>query len=108
MNLISMAWLPQVHMHYLYGRIILDSKSKVHGWSLWFTEILDLIPSFSKVHGWSLWFALCNEFSLQPTNLKVSTGPSEGPNALQSANHRDHPCTFGKSWGLMRYKVQTT
>ncbi|MFS7982431.1 hypothetical protein Hanom_Chr10g00962801 [Helianthus anomalus] len=23
-----------------------------------------------------------------------------GLNALQSANHRDHPCTFGKSWGL--------
>ncbi|MFS7932346.1 hypothetical protein Hanom_Chr04g00366801 [Helianthus anomalus] len=21
-------------------------------------------------------------------------------NALQRANHRDHPCTFGKRWGL--------
>ncbi|MFS7908812.1 hypothetical protein Hanom_Chr01g00087461 [Helianthus anomalus] len=37
-----------------------------------------------------MWFALCNAFSPQPTHLKV----------LQSANHRDHPCTFGKSWGL--------
>ncbi|MFS8015048.1 hypothetical protein Hanom_Chr15g01351801 [Helianthus anomalus] len=23
-----------------------------------------------------------------------------GLNVLQSANHRDHPCTCGKSWGL--------
>ncbi|MFS7964624.1 hypothetical protein Hanom_Chr08g00752511 [Helianthus anomalus] len=23
-----------------------------------------------------------------------------GLNALQSANHKYHPCTFGKSWGL--------
>ncbi|MFS7965261.1 hypothetical protein Hanom_Chr12g01069161 [Helianthus anomalus] len=28
-----------------------------------------------------------------------------GLNALQSANHRDHPCTFDKSWGLN--KLQT-
>ncbi|MFS7991608.1 hypothetical protein Hanom_Chr12g01072681 [Helianthus anomalus] len=27
--------------------------------------------------------------------------------ALQNANHRDHPCTFGKSWALIRYKVET-
>ncbi|MFS7994748.1 hypothetical protein Hanom_Chr12g01109721 [Helianthus anomalus] len=40
-------------------------KSKVHGWSLWFTKILDLVPSFPKVHGWSLWFAFCNAFSPQ-------------------------------------------
>ncbi|MFS7957144.1 hypothetical protein Hanom_Chr07g00662961 [Helianthus anomalus] len=50
-------------------------KSKVHGWSLWLTKKLDLVPSFSKVHGWSLWFALCNAFSPQLTNLKVSVGP---------------------------------
>ncbi|MFS7929188.1 hypothetical protein Hanom_Chr04g00329531 [Helianthus anomalus] len=31
-------------------------KSKVHGWSLQFTKILDLVPSFSKVQGWSLGF----------------------------------------------------
>ncbi|MFS7993212.1 hypothetical protein Hanom_Chr12g01091401 [Helianthus anomalus] len=23
-----------------------------------------------------------------------------GLNALQSANHKDHPCTFGKNWRL--------
>ncbi|MFS7975801.1 hypothetical protein Hanom_Chr10g00884971 [Helianthus anomalus] len=40
-------------------------KGKVHGWSLWFINILDLVPSFPKVHGWSLWFALCNAFSPQ-------------------------------------------
>ncbi|MFS7926189.1 hypothetical protein Hanom_Chr04g00294071 [Helianthus anomalus] len=40
--------------------------SKVHGWSLWFTKILDLVPIFLKVHEWSLWFALCNAFSPQP------------------------------------------
>ncbi|MFS7944512.1 hypothetical protein Hanom_Chr06g00513021 [Helianthus anomalus] len=38
-------------------------KSKVHGRSLWFTKILDLIPNFSKVHEWSPWFALCNTSS---------------------------------------------
>ncbi|MFS7945418.1 hypothetical protein Hanom_Chr06g00524051 [Helianthus anomalus] len=37
--------------------------SKVHGWSLCSTKILNLIPSFPKVHGWSLWFTLCNAFS---------------------------------------------
>ncbi|MFS7914847.1 hypothetical protein Hanom_Chr02g00158361 [Helianthus anomalus] len=46
-------------------------KSKVQGWSMWFTKILDLVSSFSKVHRWSLWFALCNTFSPQPTNLQV-------------------------------------
>ncbi|MFS7906981.1 hypothetical protein Hanom_Chr01g00065591 [Helianthus anomalus] len=66
---------------------------------MWFTKILDLLSSFSKVHGWSLWFALYNTFSPQPTNLKVLTLPSWGLNALQSANHKDQPCTFGKSWG---------
>ncbi|KAJ0891931.1 hypothetical protein HanPSC8_Chr09g0359861 [Helianthus annuus] len=36
-------------------RITIDIlKSKVHGWSLWFTNILDLVPSFSKIHGWFL------------------------------------------------------
>ncbi|MFS7917659.1 hypothetical protein Hanom_Chr03g00191721 [Helianthus anomalus] len=75
-------------------------SSKVHGWSLWLTKILDLVPIFSKVHGWSLWFALCDAFSPQLTNLKVSASRSYGLNALQSANHRDHSCTFGKSWGL--------
>ncbi|MFS7927625.1 hypothetical protein Hanom_Chr04g00311311 [Helianthus anomalus] len=30
---------------------------------LWFTQILDLVPSFPKVHIWSLWFALRNTFS---------------------------------------------
>ncbi|MFS8032983.1 hypothetical protein Hanom_Chr17g01564151 [Helianthus anomalus] len=32
--------------------------SKVHGWALWFSKILNLVPSFPKVNGWSLWFAL--------------------------------------------------
>ncbi|KAJ0813560.1 hypothetical protein HanPSC8_Chr17g0774831 [Helianthus annuus] len=54
----------------------------------------------SKVHKWSLWFALCNAFGPQLTNLKVSAGPDHGLNALKSANHRDCPCTFGKSWEL--------
>ncbi|MFS7918965.1 hypothetical protein Hanom_Chr03g00207361 [Helianthus anomalus] len=45
-------------------------------------------------------YTLCNVFSHQPTNLKVSGGPSYGLNTLQSANHKDHPCTFSKSWGL--------
>ncbi|MFS8010425.1 putative dipeptidyl-peptidase II [Helianthus anomalus] len=49
---------------------------EVHGWSLWFTKILDLVPSFLKVHRWSPWFALCNAFTPQLTNLKVSAGPS--------------------------------
>ncbi|MFS7990155.1 hypothetical protein Hanom_Chr11g01055421 [Helianthus anomalus] len=39
------------------------NKSEIHGWSLWFTKILDLVPSFLKVHRWSLWFALCNALS---------------------------------------------
>ncbi|MFS7949302.1 hypothetical protein Hanom_Chr06g00569931 [Helianthus anomalus] len=69
-------------------------KNKVHSWPLWFTK--DLVPSFPKVHGWYLWFALCNAFSPQPTILKVLACPSHGLNALQSTNHRDHPCTFGK------------
>ncbi|KAJ0483772.1 hypothetical protein HanIR_Chr13g0668391 [Helianthus annuus] len=29
-----------------------------------------------------------------------------GLNALQSANHRDHPCTYGKVGDQIRYKVQ--
>ncbi|MFS7903862.1 hypothetical protein Hanom_Chr01g00029161 [Helianthus anomalus] len=67
---------------------------------MWFTKILDLVTSFSKVHEWSLWFALCNAFSHLPTNLKVLACPSYGLSVLQSANRRDHSCTFGKSWGL--------
>ncbi|MFS7927395.1 hypothetical protein Hanom_Chr04g00308581 [Helianthus anomalus] len=47
-----------------------------------------------------MWFALCNAFSPQPTNPNVLACPSYGLNALQSVNHRDHPCTFGKIWGL--------
>ncbi|MFS7907755.1 hypothetical protein Hanom_Chr01g00075031 [Helianthus anomalus] len=39
---------------------------KVHGWSLWFTKFLDLVPRFPKIHTWSLWFALCSTFSTQP------------------------------------------
>ncbi|MFS7941644.1 hypothetical protein Hanom_Chr06g00478691 [Helianthus anomalus] len=38
---------------------------KVHGWSLWFNKISDLVLSFSKVHEWSLWFSLCNAISTQ-------------------------------------------
>ncbi|MFS7923273.1 hypothetical protein Hanom_Chr03g00258741 [Helianthus anomalus] len=45
--------------------------SKVHRWSLWFTKILDLVPSFLKVQVWSLWFAVCKAFSPQPIHLKV-------------------------------------
>ncbi|MFS7967399.1 hypothetical protein Hanom_Chr09g00785331 [Helianthus anomalus] len=59
-----------------------------------------LVPSFPKVQGWSLWFALCNVFSPQPTNKSEQKVQSYGLNALQKANHRDHPCTFGKSWRL--------
>ncbi|MFS7940014.1 hypothetical protein Hanom_Chr05g00458671 [Helianthus anomalus] len=58
-------------MDYQYNKL-----SKVQGWSLWFTKILDLVPSFLNVHGWSPWFALCNTFSPQPTNLKVLACPS--------------------------------
>ncbi|MFS7915793.1 hypothetical protein Hanom_Chr02g00169461 [Helianthus anomalus] len=45
----------KVNEHASVGDI---KKSKVHEWSLWLIEILDLVPSFSNVHGWSLWFAL--------------------------------------------------
>ncbi|MFS7989975.1 hypothetical protein Hanom_Chr11g01053351 [Helianthus anomalus] len=41
---------------------------------------------------------LCNAFSPQPTNLKVLACSCYGPNSLQSVNHKDHPCTFDKSW----------
>ncbi|MFS7980359.1 hypothetical protein Hanom_Chr10g00938521 [Helianthus anomalus] len=64
------------------------------------TQILDLVPSFPKVHRWSLWFALCNTFNPKPTNPKVLACPSLRLDALQSVNHMDDPCTFGKSWGL--------
>ncbi|KAJ0856994.1 hypothetical protein HanRHA438_Chr13g0584941 [Helianthus annuus] len=60
----------------MFDTVIIYKKSKVHRWSMWFTIILDLVPSFPKVHGWSLWFALCNAFSPQTTNLKVLAGPS--------------------------------
>ncbi|KAF5760651.1 hypothetical protein HanXRQr2_Chr16g0755931 [Helianthus annuus] len=50
--------------------------SKVHGWSMWFTKISDMVPSFPKIHGWPMWFALCNTFSPQPTSPKVLACPS--------------------------------
>ncbi|MFS8020623.1 hypothetical protein Hanom_Chr16g01417741 [Helianthus anomalus] len=79
---------------------IIFSNYKVHGWSMWLTIILDLVPSFSKVHvsslwfaqfalcnvfrpqlfpkvhGWSLWFALCNAFSPQYVRKCKPQGPS--------------------------------
>ncbi|MFS7910579.1 hypothetical protein Hanom_Chr02g00107931 [Helianthus anomalus] len=50
-------WVSQIH---ILRRHIFISPSfqidhlclgKVYGWSLWFTRILDLVPSFPKVHG---------------------------------------------------------
>ncbi|MFS7908350.1 hypothetical protein Hanom_Chr01g00082141 [Helianthus anomalus] len=52
------------------------------------TKILGLVPGFTKVRGWSLWFALCNAFS-----------------PLQSANHRDHRCTFEKQGTKSKFLV---
>ncbi|KAJ0493545.1 hypothetical protein HanIR_Chr12g0587391 [Helianthus annuus] len=57
-------------------------KSKVHGWFLWFTKILDLVPSFPKVHGWSLWFAFCNAFSPQLCQKYM-----DGPYGLHFVTH---------------------
>ncbi|MFS7940903.1 hypothetical protein Hanom_Chr05g00469791 [Helianthus anomalus] len=31
--------------------------------TLWFTKLLNLVPSFPKIHRWSPWFAFCNAFS---------------------------------------------
>ncbi|MFS7922113.1 hypothetical protein Hanom_Chr03g00244921 [Helianthus anomalus] len=75
---------------------------------MWLTKILYLVPSFPKVHVWSLWFVFCNAFSPNfcqkymevPSGLHFVTHlvtKSWGLNVLQSANHKDHPCTFGKS-----------
>ncbi|MFS7910573.1 hypothetical protein Hanom_Chr02g00107861 [Helianthus anomalus] len=69
-------YMTSSHLHPLLFRFDRLCLSKVHGWSLWFTRILDLVSSFPKVHRWSLWFALCNMFSPQPTNLKVLASPS--------------------------------
>ncbi|MFS8004699.1 hypothetical protein Hanom_Chr13g01228861 [Helianthus anomalus] len=32
---------------------------------MWFTKIMNLVPSFPIVHTRPLWFALCNAFSPQ-------------------------------------------
>ncbi|MFS7909977.1 hypothetical protein Hanom_Chr02g00100881 [Helianthus anomalus] len=60
------------------------------------TKKLDLVRSFSEVHGWSLWFALCNAFSPH-SPVNKSKGFSMSKLVFHSANHGDHPCTFGKS-----------
>ncbi|MFS7928362.1 hypothetical protein Hanom_Chr04g00319881 [Helianthus anomalus] len=46
-------------------KITFNQFLKVHGWSMCFTKILNLVPSFPKVHVWSMWFAVCNTCSLQ-------------------------------------------
>ncbi|MFS7958188.1 putative phosphoinositide phospholipase C [Helianthus anomalus] len=80
---------PLVSSHETLGK---SNKGTRHGWSLWFIRILEVVPSFSKVHGWFLWFARFNTFSPAETFRCVGGGL----NTLQSANHRDHPCTFRK------------
>ncbi|MFS7925796.1 hypothetical protein Hanom_Chr04g00289301 [Helianthus anomalus] len=66
-NLLTISYLCSAHEKHVNGEhhLVSFSKSKVHGygWSLCFTEILDVVPSFPKVHRWSQWFALCNVFS---------------------------------------------
>ncbi|MFS8031840.1 hypothetical protein Hanom_Chr17g01550671 [Helianthus anomalus] len=52
-----------ISSHWSFG--LSFNLSKGHAWSLWFTKILDLVPSFLKVHEWSRWFRLCNAFSPQ-------------------------------------------
>ncbi|KAJ0483799.1 hypothetical protein HanIR_Chr13g0668671 [Helianthus annuus] len=72
-------------------RVIMFIKSKVHGWSMWLSKILDLVQSFLK-------------YTNGPCGLQFVTywghpctfGKSWGLNVLQSANHRDHPCTLKK------------
>ncbi|MFS7937901.1 hypothetical protein Hanom_Chr05g00433191 [Helianthus anomalus] len=67
---------------------------------MWFTKILDLVPSFSKVHGcgWSLWFALCNEFRPQ-LNVKKTNGVNESDENGKISNLLDPDAekqTFGR------------
>ncbi|MFS8001542.1 hypothetical protein Hanom_Chr13g01191561 [Helianthus anomalus] len=59
-----------------YNHLLSFSRFEFIYMSRWFSKILDLVPIFLKLHRWSLWFALCNTFSPQPTNLKVSGGTS--------------------------------
>ncbi|MFS8028852.1 hypothetical protein Hanom_Chr16g01515421 [Helianthus anomalus] len=47
-------------------------KSKLHEWSLWFTKVLDLVPSFPKVHGWPLSFALLNTSANRSKGFSMS------------------------------------
>ncbi|MFS7992357.1 hypothetical protein Hanom_Chr12g01081301 [Helianthus anomalus] len=50
--------------------------------------------TFQKYRDGPCGFALCNALIPNQQNFGF------GPNTLQNANHKEHPCTCGKGWGL--------
>ncbi|MFS7972567.1 hypothetical protein Hanom_Chr09g00846351 [Helianthus anomalus] len=58
-----------------------------------------MVPHFSKIHVWSLWWSKLGTKCVtkcKPRDRRCTFGKIWGLNAIQSAIHQDHLCTFGK------------